>query len=139
MRPVLNCSDHPCGDAQRERVVWDVVRDDRASTYDDVVADCHAGAHRHVVADPHVVADGYRIGVFQTPVAPPDVKRMTCGIEAAVGRDEHVVAERDLCAVKDDGVVVGEEVRSNLDVVPVVAPEGRQDREGAVRFSEEIS
>ena len=54
---------------------------------------------------------------------------MSCGIEAAVWRNEHVVAELHLGTIENDGVVVGEEVRADFDVIAVIAPEGRQNRE----------
>lgn len=83
------------------------MRDDCARADDDVSADGHARAYRDVAADPHIVADGDRIGVFQPFVAALDVQRVPGGVEAAVRRDEHIVAELHLGTVEDDCVVVG--------------------------------
>ena len=90
-----------CDDAR-----WDIARHDAACADHGIVPYRHAGQHRHARADPDVIADGYRQGDLKTGVALLNIQRVPRGGEAAVRRNEHMVAEGYGRAVKYHKIVI---------------------------------
>lgn len=105
--------------------VGDIVRYDAAPADYDVAADFNARHYLNAAAYPDVVAYGYRVSVFEPCVAPFGICRMPCGIEAAIWRNENVVAEFYLRAVQNYAIVVCKEVFAHLDIIAVIAPKRR--------------
>lgn len=59
-------------------------------------------------------------------------------VEAAVRRDEHMVAEAHGRGIEDDRVMIGEEIAPERDVIAVVAPERREDAAALADVPEEL-
>ena len=51
----MQASNDACGVADSQRIGWDVLGDDAASTYCGVMAYVNTGQNEHARADPHVV------------------------------------------------------------------------------------
>ena len=78
--------------------------DDRAG------ADRYPRQHLGSCTDPHIVADGDRIGIFQSKPARLGIERMPCGVKPAVWGDKDIVTKGYSCAVEDDAAMVGKKV-----------------------------
>ena len=63
---------------------------------------------------------------------------MPGGVKPAGGGDEHVIAEGDRGAAQNHAVVVGIKVFPDPDVISVVAPERRSDKEGGADLAEQL-
>ena len=107
-------------------VIWGIIRNipghDAACPYDHIAAYGHAWQHMDSAAEPDIVAHNDGMSVFQAGISPFCVNGVARSVESAVGGDEHVVPEYDFCRIEYHGVVIGEEVVADFDVVAVVAP-----------------
>ena len=117
----------------------DVAHDHTAGCDDGIVADGHAGGDGHAAANPHVVADGDGPGIFEPLVATLHIDGVAGSIEAHVGGNEYVVADGDGGLVEHHAVEVGKEVFAYVDVVAVVAQEGRYDGEPFGRGAQNVA
>ena len=132
-------SHHAAGDAACHHPRRDVACHHAPRADDCIVAYGHAREHCAPRADPDVVA--HRDGLCHLHPVPSEigVGGMLRRGEAAIGRDEHVVAEGDLRPVRDDEVMVGVKAPPHLDVVAVVAPKGRREDSPLPHLAEKLA
>ena len=89
-RPVRfrNRANHPAGIAGGRHARGNVAVDHAAGADHAAAADRHARQNADAGTDPDVVANRYRLRIFQPPAAQSGVKRMPGGIESAVRTDK---------------------------------------------------
>ena len=112
----FDVADDPAGIAVCQHSRRDVLGDHAAGTDDTVVADAYPGEDTYVSADPYVIADGNRVGMFQTGIPLLLVQRVSGRVDAYMRGDEHIVSDGDPGPVEDDQVGVGKEIVTDMDV-----------------------
>ena len=105
----------------------DVVGDHAASSDDGVVADGDAGENDGASADPDVASDADRLAGFEVGAAGFGVTGVVGSVDLDGRADLSAVADLDGIDVEEDAVEVEEDAGAEMDVVAVVAEEGRAD------------
>jgi len=106
---------------------WDIVGDYAAGPDDGVVADGDAGEDDGASADPDVAADADWLAALEVAEASFGGARVVGGVDLDDGADLGAVADLDEVDVEEDAVEVEEDAAAEVDVVAVVAEEGRPD------------
>ena len=81
----------------------------------------------YACSNPYIIAHSDGVGILQALIAAFGINRMTCGVEATVRSDKHIIAKSDFGTIENDGIVVGEEVLAYFDFVAIIAPERCQN------------
>ncbi len=97
-----------------------ILRHNAACADDGVITDGDARANLHAHANPDVIADGDRLGIFQSGVALCNIERMACGRDTAVRADEHMVADGDRRRVQNHKVMVGIKCTADTRMAAVI-------------------
>ena len=124
--------------ASRHAVVGNVFRDDTSSGDDAACPDGDTRTNGHIATDPRIVADGYRMSRFHRVPALQVILRVLWRVEAAVGSDEHMVANGDETLIEHRTVVVDAHVFADGDAAAVVAMEGRHQLRGLGKTRNEV-
>lgn len=115
------------GHAGRHHARGEVFGDDASRPDDGIIPDGHARKHDRARAQPYVVAYGHGFRHFHARLSLFRVERVFGGRDAAVRRDEHVVADGHVRPVRYDEVMVRVKIFSDADMAAVIAPKRRHD------------
>ena len=88
-----NLPQNPAGNTDGDHVRGYGTSDDAAGPDDGIISNGNPRQNGCARADPDVIADGYRQGDLKTGVALLNIQRVPRGGEAAVRRNEHMIAE----------------------------------------------
>lgn len=69
-----------------------------------------------------MISNRNRIGILQSLVSTFKINWMSGCMKPAIGCNENMVAKFYLCPVKNDRIVIGKKIFSDLDVVAVITP-----------------
>jgi len=105
----------------------DVVGDDGACSDDGVVADGDAGEDDGAAADPDVAADANWLAALEVGAACFGIAGVIGGVDLDGGADLGAVADLDGVDIEENTIEVKEDAGAELDVIAVVAEEGRTD------------
>lgn len=131
-------ADHFAGIADCHRVARDVFDDHAPSADHNITADRDSGHHLNSATNPHIVPDRDRVGILKSLISALRIDRMTCRVESAVRRNEYIVPKRHFCTVQNDQIVVGKEILTDLNMIPVIAEKRRQNVKGLFCLSKKL-
>ena len=120
------------GHAGRHHARGDVFGDDASRPDDGIIPDGHARKHDRARAQPYVVAYGHGFRHFHARLSLFRVERVFGGRDAAVRRDEHVVADGHVRPVRYDEVMVRVKIFSDADMAAVTAVKNCEDGDGII-------
>lgn len=117
--------------------VGDIFGDYTAGSDYGIVSDVYARTNDRISADPYIIAQNDLNAVLIHGVAGIGVYRMSSGIDSYIGGKLAVISDFYFCHVQNGAVIVGEEVFSYLNVISIIAVEGRIDK-SSFRFSQQF-
>ena len=126
---VCDRADHPAWIADGDTIIRNVSVHNAPASDDNIASDRDAREYLDTCTEPDIIADGDRIGVFQSLIAAVTVDGMSCSVESAVWRDKNIISEGDFGAIQNDEIVVGEKVFTDLNLGTVIAPKRCDDAE----------
>ena len=130
MVPSAKFSDHLAGISGSHTVRRYVVCDHTASPDDGAVADSYPRTYRDIAAKPAVGTDFNGVCRFYGLTPLQIVDWMLWGVQGAVGANQCVATDGDVCCIEKHGVVVHKHSFAKMQSVAVVAVERGKDGYG---------
>lgn len=89
----------------------------------------HPRQNHHIRRNPHVILNHHRLPILRPAVArpPPRIGAARPRVNTHIRADNDIAPDPDLADVVDQAVSANRDIVPNLNVVPVVAVEGRLD------------